>query len=1145
MADTESRVNGVLGNFSTSDEVVVIEGPNSIDSPFSQEVDRQKFFDEFIAQLRPRIQNKINEADAEMQQNAGITVTNEIDEAGHVIRIKRDARKRAGSINWTAAYQQRTSTYLQTAITLLEIFGKKDLEEIDGKRDEIRILALAKLNVLLSEMIDHPGLWEDEATSQANFKRFSAEIFDALKDAVELPAELQQVAARVDETPVDETPVDEALIDSKEKEKKLQKFFNYANAWVSMDKKPYTIETIVRCNHKEYTIRSEPYCGLTSEIREEYKNREGKEWYKALDASTKKICDYYAEKIAEGKDYQLPPALRGIIPGVKNAYRTSVLHENEELVHYYHSATLPMGREYQHLSKKENIRLTKLSYAAMRSDNAEEQSDSSKRTFVYTTLVSQWLTDTFSTALRDTENFFKRIRGVPENKEEFIDSAIAGVAKATSEEADVIDFHHTNVCLNAARLIESLDLEGFAIALGKIRKNTEDYQDKDSEEFKQFEQLFAETLDEFMDLEEWNAQNILQKKWDGDKDLFLYRFLTRFAILLHKYDALEHITEDQKIDWVFSCASGQNRTEILSFMIVLEAILKHITNNPSAHLEIEIARELAESGHFAIINGPDNKYGIRSKSFKSIPERLQDHVRALVTSVADTKRAGDKVHKPTEMQDFLEALEDCNKPQKAFRLVNRYAEGKVKVKNTLKSPPAPAVWIQIFTHFLDKQKWDAKDQAVLCAMIQNGTTNRILLNSPEYREVLWYLKTLMTAIDQFKSSEFPDEYKVILDMAQEFINNRPKLLNLLALYREKYCGNPVYNQIIQIKVGEAHKRGSESFGPSSMRIVSENELTDDDQAQCSVFFSRVILNEFELKDSKEELTNDEEADSENDEDECEDEEETAGAQTSVDGVIYAAKRIAINQAGLVRIEAARWLNVYQQTLKAYEATLAPNSLSDLSIKSHVEEDPILRNGYALIEAAKKAGPDPDVTDAVRTATYCLSTKLKSERDADKGKEEEQVEEETQKRVLPLLSTRDEEEARKAAGQFKQVTYQRLAQKNKMPLASIVLIGIGCVVCAAIVATLAATVLLTMGCSLPPLLGFLGVASAFAVTHPSIAIGVGALAAGALSAGMLGDVLTRSPEQKVAGCMNGFFKALDTSQPNARLISSPTLSRVSE
>ena len=351
--------------------------------------------------FKQRVNQTLQEHDKIMQEQAGIVVTRDSN------TLWRDATSQDSAINWTLALRQRALTYLLTASKLLEIHSTSDRY--------IMMPALQELADLFNE-INQPQHWQNEDDAQVNFVTFTDKVFKVLKPRL-------------------------GTISQKE--------FNYANAWVSMDMEPQVIVTELNYKGKKYTIKSEPIYGLTDDIVDEFRNRHGKVWYESLSDNTKRICDHYAAKIIAGEHYQLPAALRGVIPGLKNAYETSVYSDGKLLRRFNHCATAPMGKE--HMDEAENIRLTQLNYAAMRNGHSNAK-------LMYTSLVADSL-DTVLKLRRDVGNAVNTVMGNAISKEEFIDSTIANIAHRASKMHD--NTYHTNVCLNGARIFEPFRLNDF------------------------------------------------------------------------------------------------------------------------------------------------------------------------------------------------------------------------------------------------------------------------------------------------------------------------------------------------------------------------------------------------------------------------------------------------------------------------------------------------------------------------------------------------------------------------------------------------------------------------------------------------------------------------------------------------------------
>ncbi len=719
-----------------------------------------------IAQLRLEIQANIDRCDDDLHLRAGIVISRENGNRN----IIRDATKQTDEINWTTAYQQRTLTFLSTALTLLEIFPNSATSDAN----------LCELKQILAEM-NNPRLWQTQKRAQANFSKFNKKIY--------------------------------AIVEKGTSPKISEKEFNYANGWISMEQEPYTIETDICHNGKDYKIKSVPYCGLTDDIKKEFRERHQKEWYKSLPKNTQKICDYYVKKIENDELHQLPPSLRGLIPGLKNAYRTSVWHGNEELVHFYHAATLPMGNE--DMDEKENIRLAKLNYAAIRPNN---------ETVIYTTLVSRW-GDIPRRMTRDIGNKKRALQKKPIHKEELIDRTIATVAKASSAPEEGV--HHTNVCLNAARLFEPFALDGFGHILKKIKKDSKGFSDD------QFKNDLKNVLIEFGNIKRWNLTKFASVFIDRDAELRVYNFLTSFAALLHKYNKLCPKRKEEQIRWIFSCASGQNRTQILAFMIVLESIYKNV-DQPHDATKKEIADLLAVSGHFSLINGPyDYKCGIRSKSASSFSKSIRLFVEPLIIPLADTKRAGDKQYEAVTAEEFLSDLEKANNN---IRSINKIWS------KLLKRSPSKKVLVDIFNDILNKKNgndykgYEGRDH-LLQKMIDDADIRERLMSSEKYFHIISFLIIVKNIIENKEMTKRevekgvlaildPIPYSSELKELLQIYLNKPEFLNIHKIYAEK--GDRNKKIVLQAEITfDQFKENVES----SVRSYSVRQIKEEDTIQ--------------------------------------------------------------------------------------------------------------------------------------------------------------------------------------------------------------------------------------------------------------------------------------------------------------------------
>ncbi len=594
--------------------------------------------------LRSIVIDRINNTNDALHLAGGVRITRTAPEKGQIQTLVRDAtaRKSEQKIDWIAAYQMRTLSFLMSAITLAEIHS-----EHAGSAE-----AVQQLDSLLSQITE--SSWSPEETAKENFSKHVKAMSSILKGKIGV----------------------------------TEKSFYYANGWVSMDLPPQTIETKSKMNGTNYIIRCEPICELTGEIKEEFARILQKDekqwpiWYQKLDKDSKKLCQYYAGKIAKGELHQLTPGLRGLIPGLKNAYKTTLLREgengtqNEELLSFYHTATVPMGSES--LDATENERLTKLGYRAM-------QQGAKGDVVAYTTLVSRH-GDTIQQGLLTAKTGQVQFRNLiyGENKElpkpgEFIDHVINDFSKSAAEslQTEGLPFYHSNVCLNGARRFERSKVKGLNQVLFFIEEKINACAD---------DTLKAEFLKQLITArkEVYDLSTQIETLASGDEEMRAYKSLFTFAKLIHNYNQSDKINQGQEIRWYFGCASGQNRTQALAYSLIHQRIRedqKYLKKNQelSQLEENEIATRLAEDGPFTYINGPyDWKFGIRSKSAGSFPKSLFRQVQSMILSLADTKRPGDVLYQPKKVDDFFAELNKKSdlSSEKLSSIWSKYVHGK-------------------------------------------------------------------------------------------------------------------------------------------------------------------------------------------------------------------------------------------------------------------------------------------------------------------------------------------------------------------------------------------------------------------------------------------------------------------------------------
>ncbi len=695
-----------------------------------------------LLNFRQKILAAINEANRVLHQTGGIALMDDI--PGHLIR---DARAQSKPLNWSTAYQLRTLSFLLTAVTLLEVHSTSE--------EHTTIPAIAKLNECLAKL-KKPDLWTAEKIGHENFVKLTTDIFKTFKNLLGTISE---------------------------------KDFHYANAWGAFDIAPYAVETKIEYKNVAYSIIEEPYSSINDELKEEFANRKFSIWYQALSDNQKKLCDYYAQKIEQGIDCQLSPGLRGLIPGLKNAYKTSVWrldakgNAEEELVHFYHCGTAAMGNE--NMDEAENIRLTKMHYKAMQGENAQSK-------VFYTTLVSRF-GDIPLKLKEDLSNGVRNIRGQASQKGEFIDRTIADVSSKASQALPFAE--HSNICLNIARRFEPFSLQGFDAIFHHIDQNTLEVSDE-------FQKLLREVKAEFQALKRKEHFKTLKGLMDKDAEVAAYDFLTCFAKLLHEYNKIS--TEDKTVKWFFGCASGQNRTQALASAIVQQALYDDVKIHSDKTRE-ELAFVYAQSGHSAYSNGLlDAKFGFRSKSRDAIQKSLHGIMEAVILSLADTKRPGNQVYTAVTAQEFFHGYDQIEE-KNILKFLNNFI---------LKHPKVETVEAILDTLMSPSHK-QYRASPLIKAIFTHPGFECFFKENEKYRSYFIMVKTIQLYLSENKRALSPEETQILADLISHWEGMDLEKFYLLQAFQDKFLTDKL---ILLIMDKYNQKNATSSRGQSSVDL---------------------------------------------------------------------------------------------------------------------------------------------------------------------------------------------------------------------------------------------------------------------------------------------------------------------------------------
>lgn len=247
-------------------------------------------------------------------------------------------------------------------------------------------------------------------------------------------------------------------------DKKLTKWLDQAKNWVAMEEETYTIATVTELDDGSHIIvLDEPCTKLTPEQRRILRDYATQEWFENYTAEEKILFEYYGPKLLRQQKYlAVPSQLRATAPTIKNAFRQGIYYVGQdgipcELLAAYHSATVA------HLSKKAHQEKNNRNATLITKDNlAQQKENAGTNASIMVSLNSQFA-DFFL-------ELFAKLKG-----EFFVadDSKIISYSQSAAmlAQEENTNVYYAKTCLNAMRLIESDDVNGFRSILKIVQDN--------------------------------------------------------------------------------------------------------------------------------------------------------------------------------------------------------------------------------------------------------------------------------------------------------------------------------------------------------------------------------------------------------------------------------------------------------------------------------------------------------------------------------------------------------------------------------------------------------------------------------------------------------------------------------------------------
>jgi hypothetical protein len=445
------------------------------------------------------------------------------------------------------------------------------------------------------------------------------------------------------------------------KGKKAVKYLDNVKNWVALYQPAVAVSTVDRIETSNGSVdiirTEEPLTALTPELRAEYENCQDKDWYRVQSAKNRQLIDHFMPHILRG--HQIPSQLRKYLPGLKNAYKSSVYIKTatgmQKLSHSNHCAAIVpvIMPDHAYLDKlkktqpdhplaqlshkardkrmrAERIRLTQLGMLQQRAVTGSESN-------TMVALNSEWADLALS-----VQGAFKG------QKMELLDREMALV---TIEAAKGLqDSHGAKVCLNGWNRIEPNRVDAIqafskqaqklhkkagalltsredAVLLAKVKASIKRLNRAISKPWRKRERKSGNEFTGVSQVQEFTLLSDLYNR-------LLARLPAGHA--LHKWF--------KSHEPFYACASGENRTGIIEMAAQVQAVASNLSvvRNDPRYLKGMYLR-MAQSGHLQYITGSQGGImgaeSFRDKSMGSLPDAYREAAGALSKLHAGYKSA--------------------------------------------------------------------------------------------------------------------------------------------------------------------------------------------------------------------------------------------------------------------------------------------------------------------------------------------------------------------------------------------------------------------------------------------------------------------------------------------------------------------------
>lgn len=470
--------------------------------------------------------------------------------------------------------------------------------------------------------------------------------------------------------------------------------------WVSMEHEPLTLVTVdhlqsevTECNKK--IIRMDiPLYKITIEQKRELQNYHHHYWYTRMSPDEQAVYRYYLPKLLAGR--VVPSQLRSKIPLLKNTYQHLLFIVDErqnitKLLDFFHSGSIPYLDKKSNPNEEEMLRIARMNVAQyLKQVSSLVENDDREIHNHFITLCSEQ-GDQIRGPYENARIFLKRLKsGFKRSVPPYVgfDEPIVKITRQVGREGR--NNFTSNICLNSFRRFESNDYKGLfkiydqcasvVVDLRRAKKNVLARQLTDlmqalRTEMGVFDYQLAR-LKAAPNLTIWQQTKKFFATWVFHPPYRLIQYffdqrvsgiqiLALLGQMIQRIDEAYNFLQNPnipKINLLFGCASGENRTGLAEYHMQVAAVTA-----VSKDVTVEAVQKcLAESGHIQLITafqgGNAGLKGIRSKSMGSLPSEYPSSIRKLLmTRCSDMKSVADymvgyekhKLQRAGRMPQFL------------------------------------------------------------------------------------------------------------------------------------------------------------------------------------------------------------------------------------------------------------------------------------------------------------------------------------------------------------------------------------------------------------------------------------------------------------------------------------------------------------